>query len=433
MTDETEIDTEYKYWRIRILYSIFIGYAFYYFTRKSFTFAMPGLIQDLGFDKGQLGILASILSITYGVSKFVNGMIGDRTNARYMMGLALILTGVFNICFGLSSSILFFSIFWGLNGWFQGISSPICARFLTQWYSHSERGSWWSTWNISHNVGGFLIPWVAGFSLHYFGWRYAMFIPGVSCILMGFFLLNRLRDTPESLGLPPVGKYRNDSIDKIEAEEQGNGKASDRILFDYVLKNPYIWVLAITYFFVYAVRMGINDWTALFLVESKGYSNIGANGCVSLFEVGGFFGNLAAGWSSDRLFKAKRGPINVLFSAGMFLFIGLFWMIPEGYPWLDSLLMFCVGFAIFGPQLMIGLTAVELSHKKAAATATGFVGFFAYIGAAFAGYPLGLITQTWGWSGFYWILLLCCVISVLLLIPLWSVSASHGRFMRKKG
>ena len=426
--DKEQIKKEYKYWRIRILYSMFIGYAFYYFTRKSFTFAMPGLIQDLGFDKSELGILSSILAITYGISKFASGVIGDRTNSRYMMAIGLILTGICNICFGLSSSLLFFAIFWGLNGWFQGFGWPPCARFLTQWYSHSERGSWWSTWNVSHNVGGFLIPWVAGVALQYFGWRYAMYIPGVLCILVGFFLINRLRDTPQSLGLPPIEKYRNDYVDKIEA--QGNDQenlSSKQILSTYVLKNPYIWLLAIAYFFVYAVRTGINDWTALFLVESKGYTSIGANGCVSLFEVGGFFGSLTAGWSSDRFFGAKRGPINVLFSAATFVFILIFWYLPSGYLIWDSFLMFLIGFAIFGPQMMIGLTAAELSHKRAAATSTGFVGLFAYIGAACAGYPLGAITQHMGWEGFYWTLLMCCIVATALLAPLWGTTAAKIR------
>ncbi len=388
---------------------------------------MPGLIQDLDFDKTQLGILGSILSITYGISKFASGILGDRINPRYMMAIGLMLTGVCNLCFGFSSSIVFFAIFWGLNGWFQGFGWPPCAKFLTQWYSHSERGSWWSTWNVSHNVGGFLIPWLAGVALQFFGWRYAMFIPGVLCILVGFFLINRLRDTPQSLGLPPIEKYRNDQIDKLEAESLENNLSSKQILFNFVFKNPYIWLLAVAYFFVYAVRTGINDWTALFLVEAKGYSSIGANGCVSLFEVGGFFGSLAAGWSSDRVFKGKRGPINVIFSFGMFIFIGIFWMIPVGHTLVDSIVMFCIGFSIFGPQMMIGLAAAELSHKKAAATSTGFVGFFAYVGAAFAGYPLGSISQSMGWEGFYFALIICCLISVLLLIPLWSTTAIHVR------
>lgn len=425
--DKERVKEEYKYWRIRILYSMFIGYAFYYFTRKSFTFAMPGLVADLGFDKSQLGILGSILSISYGISKFTSGMIGDQVNPRYMMALGLIMTGVCNICFGFSSTLFFFALFWGLNGWFQGFGWPPCARFLTQWYSHSERGAWWSTWNVSHNVGGFLTPWVVGFSLEYFGWRYAMFIPGVSCILVGVFLINRLRDTPESLGLPPIERYRNDYIDKIEAREGDEKLSTKQILVNFVLKNPYIWLLAFAYFFVYAVRTGINDWTSLFLVETRGYSKIGASGTVSLFEVGGLFGSLAAGWSSDWIFGAKRGPINVLFTLGCVLPIGLFWLIPKGYPSLDSLLIFCIGFAIFGPQMMIGMAAAELSHKKAAATSTGFVGFFASVGAACAGYPLGSIAQNWGWDGYYWALLISCIIAVILLIPMWGITAANVR------
>ena len=210
MEDPEVVKSSYRYWRTRIFYSMFIGYAFYYFTRKSFTFAMPGLIEDLQLTKGELGLLGSVLYITYGLSKFASGILSDRCNPRYFMAVGLVLTGIFNIFFGLSSSLLMFAIFWGLNGWFQGFGWPPCARFFTHWYSQNERGSWWSTWNVSHNVGAFLIPWIIGVCLHYFGWRSAMYVPGIMCIVGGFFLINRLRDTPQSLGLPPIEKFRND-------------------------------------------------------------------------------------------------------------------------------------------------------------------------------------------------------------------------------
>lgn len=423
ITDENVVKEEYKYWRYRTLYSMFVGYALYYFTRKSFTFAMPGLIEDLHFDKGQLGFLASVLSITYGISKFASGVLSDQSNPRYFMAIGLMLTGVFNILFGLSSSLFMFAVFWGLNGWFQGFGWPPCARFLTHWYSHSERGSWWATWNVSHNVGSFVIPWIVGFCLYYFGsWRYAMYVPGVLCILGGFFLINRLRDTPQSLGLPPIEKFRNDYGSSSKKEVGEEKELSTGELLRGVLQNKFIWMLAISYFFVYIVRTGINDWTALFLLETKGYSRLGANGCVSLFEVGGFFGSLFAGWSSDKLFGARRGPVNVIFAIGMLISIVAFWYVPQGFPFIDSVAMFMVGFCIFGPQMLIGVAAAELSHKKAAATATGFAGWFAYMGAAMAGYPLGSITDSLGWDGFFWSLAICSLVSVVLLVPLWNVS-----------
>lgn len=423
--DPKKVDSLYHYWRIRIFYSMFVGYALYYFTRKSFTFAMPGMIQDLSLDKSQLGILASVFSITYGVSKFASGILSDRSNPRYFMAFGLFVTGVINILFGMSSSLVAFTVLWGLNGWFQGFGWPPCARFLMHWYSHSERGAWWSTWNISHNIGAFLIPWIVGIVLEFYGWRYAMYVPGVICIAGSFFLVNRLRDTPQSLGLPPIEKFRNDYIDKRHQQEEEQELTARELLFDYVLNNPYIWMLGLAYFFVYIVRMGVNDWTALYLIEEKNYRMLGGNGVASLFEVGGLVGSIAAGWSSDKFFHAKRGPVNAIFAFAMILATAMFWMVKPGHPILDSICVFLLGFAIFGPQMLIGVAAAELTHKKAAATSTGFIGFIAYLGAAVAGYPLGKITQDYGWKGFFCTLIACSVISFLILLPLWNVTRRH--------
>ncbi len=431
ITDSEEVKKNYSYWRMRIFYSMFVGYAFYYFTRKSFTFAMPTLVQDLGLDKAELGILGSIMAITYGFSKFVSGIIGDRANPRYFMSIGLIFTGICNILFGCASSLLFFALFWGLNGWFQGFGWPGCARLLTHWYSQNERGRWWSFWNTSHNIGGALIPLIIGGAIQYFGWRVAMFLPGVLCILAGIFLINRLRDTPQSLGLPTIERFRNDFASSQVRVEKEQELSRREIVFEHVLKNPFIWILAFSYFFVYIVRQGVNDWTVLYLVEEKSYSQLGAGSIVMWFEVGGFFGSLAAGWASDKVFQGRRGPVNALFCLLTSFAIVVFGCLAGSSTFLDSLLLFSIGFLIFGPQMLIGMAAADLSHKKAAATATGFTGLMAYIGAAVAGYPLGMITQHFGWEGFFASLILCTAVATLLLVPLWSVKSREDRLFTK--
>ena len=429
ITDETQIKKQYRYWRFRIFYGMYIGYAFYYFTRKSFTFAMPVLINDLGFDKSQLGILGSVLAVSYGLSKFLSGILSDRSNPRYFMAVGLILTGICNIFFGMSSSLVLFALFWGLNGWFQGWGWPPCARLLTHWYSQKERGTWWGVWNTSHNIGGALIPIIAGVLAVQFGWRYAMYIPGIGCIGVGLFLINRLRDTPQSLGLPPIEKHRSDYPTNVLSQSEENELSAKEILFQHVLKNKFIWVLAISYFFVYILRTAINDWGLLFLIEAKGLTIVKAASCVCFFEVGGFFGSLAAGWLSDKVFKGKRGPINVLFSLGVVLAISALWIVPAGNIVVASMAMFAIGFLIFGPQMLIGMAAAELSHKKAAGTATGFAGCVGYLGAASAGYPFGKVAQEWGWYGFFYLLVACGIITVLLLLPLWSIKV-HPKYAK---
>ncbi|HSX37856.1 MAG TPA: MFS transporter [Chlamydiales bacterium] len=423
LQDQFIVKKNYKYWRLRTFYAMYLGYAFYYFTRKSFVFAMPAMQAELGLGKFELGLLGSVLSITYGVSKFLSGILGDQSNPRYFMSIGLILTGVFNILFGASSLFWAFAVFWGLNGVFQGWGWPGCAKLLTHWYSQSERGRWWSIWSTSHNLGGALIPILAAACAEYFGWRFALYIPGVICIAAGFFIMNRLRDTPQSLGLPPIEKFRDDYPNqKIHLEQES--LSTREILLEYVIRNKFIWVLAFFSFFIYIVRTAVNDWSMLYLIEVKGYSSIQAGFCVSWFEVGGFLGCLAGGWISDLVFNGKRNPINVLFTLAIIAVLCAFKMTNISWPLLDAAFLFLFGFFIFGPQSIIGLAAAELSHKKAAATATGFAGCFSYLGAAVAGGPLGAVIKEWGWDSFLMTLGVCSIIGALLILPLWSVKTN---------
>lgn len=420
--DPKVVSEEYKYWRWRIFYAMYIGYALYYFTRKSFTFAIPTMMEELGLDETHLGLLGTVMSITYGVSKFTSGVLSDRSNPRVFMSVGLFITGIMNICFGLSSSVFSFVLFWGLNGWFQGWGWPPCARLLTHWYSQKERGTWWGGWNTSHNVGGFLIAFLAAYCAQMWGWRAAMFAPGIICILASFFLYNRLRDTPQSLGLPTIEKFNNDWPSTKHAVERE--LSMRQILVEYVLKNKYIWLLAASYFFVYIIRQATNDWTALYLVKSKSYSVLGAAAIVSWFEIGGAVGSFIAGWSSDRLYKGRRGPINIFFTLAALLFTFLFVFLPNGNVLVDSLLLFAIGFSIFGPQMLIGVAAAELSHKKAGASSTGFVGCFAYLGSAVAGYPLGHVIRDYGWEQYFMVLGISAVAAALMLSPLWSIKTN---------
>lgn len=421
ITDTELVKAKYKHWRMRTLYSMFLGYVFYYFTRKSFVFAMPVIMTDLHFDKGQLGLIGTIFSLTYGVSKFFSGVLSDQANPRYFMALGLILTGIFNILFGFSSSLFLFTVFWGFNAWFQGFGWPPCVKLLSYWYSHSERGSWWSVWALSQNVGSVLAIAIVTYSLEKFGWRFAMFIPGVLSILGGFFLLNRLSDIPQTLGLPPIEKFRNDCVDVKKTEETSKSLSSKELIYS-VLKNKYVWLLAIAYFFVYFIRTGIGDWTMLFMIESKGYTPFGAGGIASLFDIGGFLGGLSAGWLSDYAFKAKRGPVNALFAILLFISIGSVWILPGGHAWMDSCMVFMIGFATFGPQMLIGVAVAEFAHKQASATATGLASWIAYLGAALAGYPLGKVIDHLSWEGFFICMEISAVCAVLLLVPLWNAT-----------
>ena len=64
---------------------------------------MPVLMNDLGYSKAELGIFGTALYLSYGISKFVSGIISEYANPRYLMAVGLIITGFMNIFFGFCS------------------------------------------------------------------------------------------------------------------------------------------------------------------------------------------------------------------------------------------------------------------------------------------------------------------------------------------
>lgn len=45
----------YGYYRTTIFLAMFVGYTLYYFNRKTFSFVMPSVMQEITLDKDDLG------------------------------------------------------------------------------------------------------------------------------------------------------------------------------------------------------------------------------------------------------------------------------------------------------------------------------------------------------------------------------------------
>lgn len=109
MTDQQV--KRFKYWEFRTMAMCIFGYALFYFVRKNLSIAMPYLNEEMGISKSDLGLFLTLHGLIYGLSKFVNGIWGDRSNARYFLVTGLVFCGICNLLFGFSSSVLALGIF----------------------------------------------------------------------------------------------------------------------------------------------------------------------------------------------------------------------------------------------------------------------------------------------------------------------------------
>lgn len=407
----------YKHWRFRILFATIFGYAFFYIVRLNFSVAIPALQAEYGYSKAQLGTVVSTFAIVYGIGKFLNGFLSDRSNARYFMTAGLVGSAIVNLFVGMGESILFFCICWGISGWFQSMGWPPVARLLTHWYGPQEIATKWAIWNSSQPLGGAITYALAGSLLAAFGWQSVFYIPAIIALIAAVALFFMLRDTPQSLGLPPVEVYKNlVHVDDVQEEEH----VASLELLRLVFASKVVWLVCVANMFLYIIRSSIFTWAPTFLQEMKGSSLLASSWQAFALEIAGILGGLVAGWASDKIFKGRRGPVGFIFMGVLALVLFGFWYSPGGYIWLDTLAMMAIGFLIYGPQVLVGVAAADFASKKAAGMATGLTGTFGYLGVAISGTGIGFVADHWGWTGGFAFFIASAILGMLTFAMTWS-------------
>ncbi|WP_304335515.1 glycerol-3-phosphate transporter [Conchiformibius steedae] len=461
---QERIDPTYRRLRWQVFSGIFFGYAAYYFVRSNFDLAQKGLIEAGMYTKTDLGIIGTGVGLAYGLSKFLMAGISDRSNPKVFLPCGLLLSGLCMTMMGLvpwatsGVAIMFVLIF--LNSWFQGMGWPPCGRTMVHWWSKSERGSIVSVWNCAHNVGGMvpgLMVLLAG-ALYYQThgveatakdvWQQALYYPGIAAMIAAVPIYFLMKDTPQSCGLPPIEKWRNDYPDNYDEKTHENDLSTKEIFVTYVLKNRLLWYIALANIFVYLIRYGVLKWSPVYLGEVKHFDIKGTAWAYTIYELAAIPGTLLCGWVSDKVFKGKRGLTGFIFMILTTAAVVALWLNPAtpeaelaqyaGKAWYtnpyqltDFVLMTTVGFLIYGPVMLIGLHALELAPKKAAGTSAGFTGLFGYLGGTVAASAVvGWAADRFGWDGGFYVMIGGGVLAVLLL---FITMLEEGRHKAKLG
>ncbi len=381
------------------------------------------------YNHSQIGDILAATAICYGLGKLFMGSVSDRSNPRIFMACGLLLTAICNILFGSVSDYSLHLVLWSLNGFVQGMGWAPCGRSIGHWYSVSERGTVFAIWNIAHNIGGGLAGILAAKVAGIYGWQSAFYIPAGIAIVGAVVLLIFLRDTPQSVGLPPVEEYKNDytELDKTEGLMEKN--LSFRELFvENIAFNSKLWLFAFANFFVYITRYSMLDWGPIYLKEVKNATMDEGGFAILVLEFGGIPSTLLIGWLSDRL-EGRRGMVSLLCMIPIFFAFLIMGYNPVGFLWIDLTCLAVIGFFVYPPVMLLGVAALDQTSKKAVGVAAGFVGLFGYIGRMVQAKGFGSIAHHYqeagnmeaGWNMIINCILGCTVAAMILLAFTWKI------------
>lgn len=459
---ENKIDTTYKRLRLQVFMGAFLGYAGYYLVRKNLALAIPGMIQPveqggLGYNKLELGIALSAISIAYAFSKFLMGALSDRSDARKFLVIGLVLSSLLMMSVGLfpfaTSSVAIIFTFMLVIGWLAGMGWPPCGRIMVQWFSHNERSFKMSIWNTSHTfgsglmgnlsamgtvlIGGFFVADVGGMIVEQ-SWKSVFVFPSAVALLIALFCWWALRDTPQSCGLPPVDKYRNDLSAKKEMSSDKKIPVKE-LFVKYIFRNKVLWLIAFANVFVYLIRYGIGDWSPTYCQEAGLLTSEQSKMAFSLHNYAGVPGTILCGLISSKLFKGRCAPANVIYMVLVLVFVILYWKAAPVAAFLSNAFstdltsttvtvvyssLIAIGFFIYGPVALIGVQAVNLVPKNAAGTAAGFVGLFGYLigDALLSKVFIGAVANNadFGWEATFWIFIVAAVLATFFSATTWK-------------
>ncbi|HEX7833509.1 MAG TPA: MFS transporter [Thermoanaerobaculia bacterium] len=431
LADASEIDRLYRRHRVRIMLAITIGYGIAYTCRLALSVVKKPLLDAGIFSIAELGLIGSGLFYAYAFGKLVNGFLADHANLKYFFPLGVLMSALLNIAMGTTTFVWVAFALWALNGWFQGFGAPAGVVAMAQWFTTTERGRAYGIWSTAHSIGeGLTFVVVAGL-VSAWGWRAGFWGPGFACVAVAIALVWLMQDRPETIGLPPPHQWKNRAADVPRVEPAGD---NTWIAQKRVLRRPAIWILALSSALTYVTRYAINSWGVLYLQESRGFSLVQAGGIISVNTFSGILGAVSYGFLSDKLFRGRRPPANLLFSVLELTGLAMIFFVPLSSTLFLTCAFFIYGFGLTGLVTSLGgLFAVDIVSRRAAGAVMGFVGVFSYLAAAVQENVSGLLIERgvrivdgvrhYDFSGAITFWLACSLLSALLPATLWRVRA----------
>ena len=401
-----QVDAVYRKYRSRTFWGVTVAYTLYYVCRMTLGVVKQPLIDGGVLTAGQLGLIGSAFYFVYAVGKFSNGFIADYCNIRRFMAVGLGVSALVNLIlgvlgllhgplgFGSSVMLLCFALLWGVNGWVQSMGSPPGTISLSRWFPLRQRGTMYSIFSSTPQLGKAVSMIMTGFIVALAGWQWG-FIAAAAAGFIGLVVaLVFIADTPESKGLPSVQELSGEAVQEMD-------KKSTKEIQKWVFRHPGIWVIAISTAFLYITQHAVSDWGVLFLQKQKDFPLERAAELIGLAEIFGVVGNLAAGWLSDVAFRGNRvrpvvlAGILAIVSLGCFLFLG------GGFGLnLCFIALFSFSFSVVF-CIVAGLMALDFVPRKGTGAALGIVGISSYAAAGIQSLVSGLLIQGGESAGLY--------------------------------
>jgi NNP family nitrate/nitrite transporter-like MFS transporter len=220
-----------------------------------------------------------------------------------------------------------------------------------------------------------------------FGWRVALFVPGIAMWIMAFFYARYTQDVPQG-----------DIIDLRKAGvEVESGKKGGFAVFASAAKNYRVWLLGAAYGGCFGIELYIHNVAASYYVDHFGLSLVNAGLAAGIFGGLALFARALGGIFSDKVAKSKGLSGRTILLATFLLLEGAGLVVFGNAGTVPFAILAMTGFGLF-THMSAGAvySLMPMIDRKALGGVCGLIGAGGNIGGVLAGFLNKSVGSTQG-------------------------------------
>ena len=353
-----------------------VSYFAVYIARNILGAVTPQMVEA-GFSEAYIGRMSSLFFVAYAVGQLINGAIGDKITAKYMICTGLLGAGVMNFLFAHASTTpLMAMVVYGLTGYFLSmIYGP-----MTKVVSENTEPIHATRCSLGYTFASFFGSPGAGLLAATLVWQSVFVVSGGVLTLMavtGFVFFTAF----ERQGNVKYGQYK--------AEKKGTGNV--KVLIKHrIVKFSCISILT------GVVRTSVVFWLPTYIAQHLGFS---AKTAVSIYTGATLvisMTSFVAVFIYERLHRNMDKTILLMFSNAA-VFFTLTYLVK-----MPAVNMICIVLAIMSSNgaatMLWSRYCPSLRDTGMVSSATGFLDFLSYMAAATANLIFANAATTIGWG-----------------------------------
>ena len=391
---------------IKIGSMCFMAYLAVYLARNILSTVTPAM-QAQGFTKDDIGIASSIYFYTYAVGQLINGAIGDRIKAKYMMTVGLFGAGICNLLFsylnmanetyGKIPTAAY--VAYGATGFFLAmIYGP-----MTKIVSENTEMPYTTRCSLGYTFASYFGSPSAGLLATFLVWHSVFAVSSAVLCTMAVALFISFT-VFEHKGIITYGRFKR--------ERQKGEKGSIRMLFDrQIVKFCLVSILT------GIVRTSVLFWLPTYFAERLA---LGSERATLTFTVASLFiscGSFVVLFIYERMGHNMNKTVLVMFSGAAIGFT-LTYFVTATY--VNVILIVLSIMSSNGAATMLwSRYCPSLRDTGIVSGVTGFLDFLSYMAAATANivFPFLIENQNWPWDRVVLIWSALMVVGVLISLP----------------